>query len=75
MLKVGPAAGLEQLTLLARSACGVGAAKLVRQALEAPGVLVFGKPTVLAGSRLCSLRDISQKAGYMSLFGQDLRTR
>jgi hypothetical protein len=44
MLKVGPAAGLEQLTLLA---CGAGAAELVRQALEAPGVLllVFGEPT------------------------------
>ena len=48
MLKVGPAAGLEQLTLLARSARGAGAAELVRQALEAPGVLVFGEPTVLA---------------------------
>jgi hypothetical protein len=38
MLKVGPAAGLEQLNLLARFARGVGAAELVRQALEAPGL-------------------------------------
>lgn len=42
-IKVGPASGLEQFTLLARSARGAGAAELVRQALEAPGVFVFGE--------------------------------
>jgi len=40
---ISPTSPLEQFVLLAKSAKGAAAVELVKQALEAPGVYVFGE--------------------------------
>lgn len=52
--------GLEQFLLLAKTAKGPAAAELVRQALEAPGVYVFGE--LLETNCVKELSDSPEKA-------------
>lgn len=55
---------LEQFVLLAKSAKGAAAVELVKQALEAPGVYVFGElldmPNIVEVCRLLRLNSMTE---------------
>ena len=55
---------LEQFVLLAKSAKGAAAVELVKQALEAPGVYVFGElldmPNIVEVCRLFRLNSMTE---------------
>ena len=62
---------LEQFVLLAKNAKGAAAVELIKQALEAPTVFVFGELLDMANIQVTSDRELSKTVKIFLVAGSD----